>query len=323
MLLQLIVSINIDMTIEELRRKQPKRMEQFERVVQKGQLAHAYLFEGPVGAGIPTFAYWLSMLTLYGTRLDQEEVKNQWHRITAADHPDVLFIEPDGQTIKVEQIRLLKSELSKSGMESAKKVLIIDQAEKMTVSAANSLLKFIEEPNGQTYIFLLTENSEKILPTIRSRCQLIPFHAPSRKVIQNELVERGVSQEMSNVLSECFNSAQTAFEFYEQEWFVEFYQACGKWFRYLISKDNLAFVFVQQNIVGLCKEKEQQRLLFDLLLSFFRVESQKKLNQSANETEIFLLTQQMQQILQSQQKLASNVSFQNVCEQLAWRVIQK
>lgn len=298
-------------------------MARFEKVIEKKQLVHAYLFEGAKGTGIQEFAYWLAVLTLYGIDLAESEFEHQWSRVTAADHPDVLFVEPDGQTIKVDQIRLLKSEFSKSGMESAQKVLIIDQAEKMTVSAANSLLKFIEEPDGQTYIFLLTENSEKILPTIRSRCQLVHFHAPSKAVIQNELVEKSMSQGMSIVLSECFNSAQTAFEYYEQEWFSEFYQVCEKWFRYLINQDDLAFVFVQQSITGICKEKDQQRLWFDLLLSFFRVESQKKLRQSASESDILLLTQQMQQILQSQQKLSSNVSFQNVCEQLAWRVIQK
>lgn len=72
-----------------------------------------------------------------------------------ADHgfPDVVEVAPDGASIKVDQIRFLKAEFSKSGVEGTRKIFIISDAEKMTASAANSLLKFLEEPSGDVCAF--------------------------------------------------------------------------------------------------------------------------------------------------------------------------
>ena len=89
-------------------------------------------------------------------------VCNECRRIIEKEHPDVVEIEPDGQSIKVDQVRFLKSEFSKSAVEGNQKVFIIFAAETMTTSAANSLLKFIEEPVGNTVAFLITSNRNLI-----------------------------------------------------------------------------------------------------------------------------------------------------------------
>ena len=75
-------------------------------------------------------------------------------RIKNGNHPDVHIVEPDGLSIKIEQIRSLRTEFSKSGVESKKKLYVIIDAEKMTIPAANSLLKFLEEPIRKRQLFL-------------------------------------------------------------------------------------------------------------------------------------------------------------------------
>ena len=82
------------------------------------------------------------------------------------------LIKPVNQVIKTERIRELVGQFSQAGIESQQQVFIIEQAEKMHPNAANSLLKVIEEPQSEVYIFFLTSDEEKILPTIRSRTQI-------------------------------------------------------------------------------------------------------------------------------------------------------
>ncbi|MFX3864258.1 DNA polymerase III subunit delta', partial [Streptococcus suis] len=91
----------------------------------------------------------------------------------SGNHPDVHWIEPDGQSIKKGQIEALQEEFSKTGVESNQKLYIIRHADKMTNNAANSLLKFLEEPHRGTTAVLLTEQYHRMLPTIISRCQVL------------------------------------------------------------------------------------------------------------------------------------------------------
>src|SRR5690606_36803569 len=100
----------------------------------------------------------------------------QCKRIQSGNHPDVHIIKPDGQSIKIEQISFLQKEFTYTGLESNRKVYIIEEADKMTVNAANRLLKFLEEPNQETVAILITSQIGKMLDTIVSRCQRITFH---------------------------------------------------------------------------------------------------------------------------------------------------
>lgn len=166
---------------KKLQTIQPIVFRQLQNSFEHGRLAHAYLFEGDQGTGKAELALWFAKHQ-FCLNLQEEmpcETCNNCLRITSKDHPDVVEIEPDGQSIKVDQIRALQSELTKSGFESAKKVVIIHQAEKMNMNSANSLLKFLEEPPANFMIILETQSLGKILPTIRSRCQIIHFQALS------------------------------------------------------------------------------------------------------------------------------------------------
>lgn len=172
---------------QRLQSIQPIVFRQLQNSFEHGRLAHAYLFEGDQGTGKAELALWFAK-HMFCLNLQNEmpcEKCNNCLRITSKDHPDVVEIEPDGQSIKVDQIRALQSELAKSGFESAKKVVIIHQAEKMNSNSANSLLKFLEEPPANFMIILETQSLGKILPTIRSRCQTIHFQALSTERLQS------------------------------------------------------------------------------------------------------------------------------------------
>ncbi len=91
-----------------------------------------------------------------------------------ADHPDFIVIKPEAaHSLGIEPIRSLAIELTQTPQVASRQVVWIQQAERMTVQAANALLKTLEEPNGAVVILLTTTRARQLLPTIRSRCQQI------------------------------------------------------------------------------------------------------------------------------------------------------
>ena len=91
------------------------------------------------------------------------------------NNPDYIFIEPDGNNIKIEQIRQMQTKVIEKPIISNKKVYIIDNVELMTIEAQNCLLKTLEEPPEYVTIILICKNENSILNTIKSRCTIIHF----------------------------------------------------------------------------------------------------------------------------------------------------
>ena len=100
-------------------------------------------------------------------------------RIDSGNYPELKIIEPDGVFIKKNQILELQKEFSKSAVEGNKKIYIIRDCEKMRPEAANSMLKFLEEPEDDIVAILMTNNINNVLSTIISRCKMIKFTSNS------------------------------------------------------------------------------------------------------------------------------------------------
>ena len=303
-----------------LQEYQPLVFAQLKKSIKHGRIAHAYLFEGDKGTGKHELSLWLAK-RLFCTDVQEEAPCGKCSncvRIAQGEHPDVIQIEPDGQMIKVDQIRQLQEEFSKSGFESRLKIFILFQADKMNNSAANSLLKFLEEPVGNFLAILETESLGRILPTIQSRCQIIHFSPLSKEKLQEKLQEEGLSKETSRLLSHLTNSYHKAVEISQDEWFNETKDAVKRWVNYLLKKDPQAFIFVQKKLLGLAKEKNQQSEIFLLLLFYFQEERDRLLAQGLWGKEI---NRAIEAALQAQKKLQANVSFQGVAEQFSVKII--
>lgn len=303
-----------------LQEYQPLVFAQLKKSIKHGRIAHAYLFEGDKGTGKHELSLWLAK-RLFCTDVQEEAPCGKCSncvRIAQGEHPDVIQIEPDGQMIKVDQIRQLQEEFSKSGFESRLKIFILSQADKMNNSAANSLLKFLEEPVGNFLAILETESLGRILPTIQSRCQIIHFSPLSKEKLQEKLQEEGLSKETSRLLSHLTNSYHKAVEISQDEWFNETKDAVKRWVNYLLKKDPQAFIFVQKKLLGLAKEKNQQSEIFLLLLFYFQEDRDRLLAQGLWGKEI---NRAIEAALQAQKKLQANVSFQGVAEQFSVKII--
>lgn len=306
-----------------LAQHQPLVYSQIKKSVEHGRLAHAYLFEGDQGVGKHELSLWLAK-RLFCTQVVDNEPCNECNnclRIAAGEHPNLWQIKPDGQSIKVDQIRQLQQEFVRSGFESRLQFFTISQADKMNASAANSLLKFLEEPAGSFVAVLETDSPGKILPTIQSRCQILHFAPLNTKALVTKLVEAGIGPESATLLAALTNSYQKAVEISQEEWFNDAKVAISQWYLYLANNDLLAFVYVQKKLTALAKEKERQQLLLQMLMQHFRQERSKLLN--GESLALKENTRRIELLLEAEQKLGANVSFQNVCEQLVLRMIQQ
>ena len=159
--------------------------------VEHERVAHAYLFDGPEGIGKKLVAQFFARIFLC------ESANGCGHcsscvKMAADSHPDFYSLQPDGTTIKIDQIRALQPQLVLRSFAGRGKVCLIDSAELMTHEAANALLKTLEEPTAGTLIILISSRPEGLLATIRSRCQRVRF---------NRLPRRELAQHLENTLA--------------------------------------------------------------------------------------------------------------------------
>ncbi|WP_455205258.1 DNA polymerase III subunit delta' [Kaarinaea lacus] len=160
------------------------------------KLAHALLFTGTQGIGKREFAQQYASVLLCDTiqaralsePFDAQEFVpcgkcQSCGLIKAGNHPDLSVVEPlaEGKVISVDQVRELSNFLSFKSQYGNRQIIIIEPAEKMNKFAANSLLKTLEEPTPGSLIILISAQPSLLLPTIRSRCQTVVFHAPTLK----------------------------------------------------------------------------------------------------------------------------------------------
>ncbi|MGM0198890.1 DNA polymerase III subunit delta' [Enterococcus sp. DIV1314a] len=290
--------------------------------IKHGRIAHAYLFEGDKGTGKHELSLWLAQRLFCQQVREEEPCGNcvQCKRIEMEEHPNVRVIQPEGQSIKVDQIRQLQSEFSRKGFEKGMQIFIIQQADTMNVSAANSLLKFLEEPEGEMLAILEVESLGKMLPTIQSRCQIIHFNPLNKQQLVKQLQDNGINEKSANLLASLTNSYHKAVEISEDEWFNGAKDVIEQWFLYLKKKDSQAFIYVQKAIMTIAKEKQQQQDILAILLFYFQNERNQLLQHQVSGV---AANREVEIILQGQQKLSANVPFQGVAEQLSLRILFK
>ena len=151
-----------------------------QRAIKNEKVTNSYLFLGSEGIGKKfvalQFAKALNCLGGEAERGDSCDHCTSCKKIDHALHPDVLLIEPEGQNIKVDQVRQLQKELAYKPYEGKRRICILTAADRMAPNMSNILLKTLEEPPLHTVIILLANNSRLMLPTILSRCQPVRFN---------------------------------------------------------------------------------------------------------------------------------------------------
>ncbi|MEA2700485.1 MAG: polymerase subunit delta [Myxococcales bacterium] len=170
------------------------------RAVAGGHVPHAYLFEGPPGVGKRGAALGLAMAMACTVSPRQGCGSCETcRRIEGGLHPDVPTFAAEGALIVMEQAQAMVALAQTSPHEAAVRVIIIDEADRLNLNAANCLLKALEEPHAGTHFVLCTTAPERILPTIRSRMQRVRFKPLPVETLVSLAVAQGVSAERAAV----------------------------------------------------------------------------------------------------------------------------
>jgi len=244
-----------------------RQKEILRRAIRAKRLAHAYLFEGPEGIGkqLVALALTRAVVCVEGTGCGSCVA---CRKVDHHNHPDLHLLEPDGASIKIEQIRGLQKELSYRPLEAAKKICIIDAADRMNPAAGNALLKTLEEPSGEALIILLSSHPERVLPTIRSRSQRLPFQRLDQELIKTVLVRQpGLDAVQAHILASLSEGSFKIVLGKDHDLYLEQRKEIIRGIS-VLSMDNIVPIF--ELAQKLADNKEQLQDILEILQIFYR-----------------------------------------------------
>ncbi|KYD27299.1 DNA polymerase III subunit delta' [Geobacillus sp. FSL W8-0032] len=281
---------------EQLAKRQPVVAKMLQSGLEKGRISHAYLFEGRRGTGKKAASLLLakSLFCLSPSGVFPCFQCRNCRRIDSGNHPDVRVISPDGETIKKEQIEWLQREFTKTAVESDKKMYIVEHAEQMTTSAANSLLKFLEEPHPGTVAVLLTEQYHRLLETVISRCQVFSFRPLPPSELADQLVGEGVPLPLALLAAHLTNSDDEALALSQDRWFAEARTVVLQLYEMLSKPELQLLFFVNDRWIPHFSEKHQLDLGLQLLFYLYR----DLLHIQAGQTDGLLYSDQLERLQQ-------------------------
>ena len=265
--------------------------------VKKNRNSHAYLFETRgYGKSLDFAIAFAKYLLCPNHHANKEESKDCFvcNQIEATSFPELKIIEPDGATIKKEQLLELKDEFNKKSINSDKKVYIINGAEKLNPSSSNSLLKFLEEPEENIVAILITDNKFQLLDTIISRCQIV--------TLNNFINTDNYIEGIANLL---FNDENSIKEFIATEDNIE---KINNIIKFILYYEKNGFNKTYSNIQKLLKTyKYDKNEIFEITINFYKDVLNYKINRNID-------------IFKGKEKDLSIVSENNTIEKLISKI---
>lgn len=318
------------MSMEQLTRQwKAKRI--LQHALQSGKVSHAYLFYGPKGSGRLAMAEAFAK-ALFCTSGGDDACGHclECRKFDNNNQQDMIRIAPEGQSIKIDQIRELQRELGLRGSGAKRKVYMIERVETMTLQAANSLLKFLEEPLSPVVAILITDNGQAVLPTIRSRTQWVPFLPMSSAEMLQTLTNEGLPSILARAAVQLSSGLDGAREIIQQNQFAEIRNVVIQLGKDSLTRFTAAMITVQQQFIKKDIGEDPQ-----LLLSLFVIWFKDMIKFQAGRQEDIVYIDQLEWIskhafsrpvegwvtcmehtLEASKRIRSNVSAQLALEQL-------
>ena len=271
-------------------------------LLESGRLSGSYLFAGPVGVGKRLAARRFAQALLGET----------------GTHPDLLWLEVEGEvtTHAIETIRDLKRKLALKPWGAGYRVVVIVEVERATEEAQNALLKILEEPPSRTLFILTSVQTERVLPTVKSRCRAVSFGALSEKVVVQAAKEQWrVSSEEAILLARLSQGSLGRVKRFKEEAFLE---KKNRWIDEFLPK-----ALAIDRAGDFFGDRRESRLLLEVLLGYVRDrwiaslqgkqelflnrDREKEIAKQKNPT-VSQLESSLQEILLADERLAQNAN---------------
>lgn len=275
-------------------------------------VSHSYMFVGIDGIGKKLIAKEFARKILCLNNKDANcNTCDSCIKFNSENNPDYLEIYPDGNSIKIAQIRQMQEKVYQKPIVSNKKVFIIDQSEKMTEEAQNSLLKILEEPPEYMVIILITANENKLLNTVKSRCIRINFTGLSKQEITAYANSKQINISSQNILEMCNGSIGKLEKINEN---IEEYDLLENATNKLITSklNNLVEVLNSFNVLYESKEIIQDLLDYMTVLLYLYISKEKDYRKK------FLNT--IGQIEKVKKRLSSNTNYDMCIDNLLFNI---
>jgi DNA polymerase-3 subunit delta' len=249
---------------------QPKVLKLINNSFKKNRLVHTYLFEGPRGTSKLEAAYYFAQKLLCSSKTNTPCMKcENCQKVMNEVHPSVFYIEPVNDLITKDMVEKLEREFALTPIGDGKRIYIIKDIDKANASAANSLLKFLEELEGDKYGILLTENLHSVIPTIRSRSVIVFFDMLPANVVANELINKGVDAEVSYILSTLTNSVSDSLNLINEGQILDLIELVKKLSLsdVLVGKPPILILQESEDVLVKVKDKKYHNIFLDLLIT--------------------------------------------------------
>ena len=168
--------------------------------INKGRISHFYLISGPLGAGKHTLAKLLAAAILCTGQDKPCGTCPHCRKVFSGNHPDFITIDdPEKKTVTVDLVRDARADMYIRPNEADHKIYLFPRAQDMGIPGQNALLKVLEEPPAYGVFILLTDNPQKLLPTVRSRCTELAMVALPEELAKQQLRKRFPQAEASDI----------------------------------------------------------------------------------------------------------------------------
>lgn len=249
--------------LDDYKEKQPQIYQMMKNAVENKKLSHAYLIDTrkcSFGNDL-VLAFVKYLLCPYQFSNNQKcGTCTQCKKIDDFNYTELKVIHSDGMWIKKEQLDELQEEFSKKVIAGSYKIYIIHQAEKLNKAAANSLLKFLEEPEQGIIAILTTDNIFQILETIRSRCQILSF---AKNSFNQNLLDTTLSNLLTYVRIHFIDVKN------DQEKISCYIDTVLNFVEYIEKNGKDTLLYTTQLWHNIIKEKEEQLLAFEIMFLFY------------------------------------------------------
>ncbi len=259
------------MNYKRLIESQPMVFQIINNSIEKNRMSHAYLFYGEKGTNkYQTAKYFAAkILCLASDETPCGECSN-CRRINNETHPNLITVLPENRVIKKQQIVDLQHDFQMTAIEDGAKVYIIKNIDLINASAANSLLKFLEEPHDNIYAILTTDNIASCLPTIISRTQTIKFNSLPSTAIYDYLIEESYGEHESKIVSYITSSLQDSIEMINNENFLEIEGIVSSIYQIIDTRKEDLILFFKEHKSLFLHDKELLSIFLDMMILFHK-----------------------------------------------------